>query len=97
MPVVVTKPGVGASYLHGWSPDNKKMIFTGNRKEQYDIYSIDIETGKETQLTNQPTLDDGSEYSPDGKHIFFNSVRTGTMKIWKMDDAIIYFQLLLCP
>lgn len=84
-PVAVTKPGVGASYLHGWSPDNKTMIFTGDRKGQYDIYAVDVATGKETQLTNQKTLDDGSEYSPDGKFIFFNSVRTGTMKLWRMD------------
>ena len=45
---------------------------------------MDIATKKETQLTNLTTLDDGSEYSPDGKWIYFNSVRTGTMKIWRM-------------
>ena len=84
-PVRVTKPGVGDSYLHGWSPDNKKMIFTGNRNGQFDLYSVDVQTGKETQLTNFKTLDDGSEYSPDGKYIFFNSVRTGKMQIWRMD------------
>ncbi len=84
-PVAVTKPGVGDSYFHGWSPDGKKMVFTGYRKEQFDIYHVDINTGKETQLTNQKTLDDGPEYSPDGKRIFFNSVRTGKMKLWKMD------------
>lgn len=84
-PVRVTKPGAGASYLHGWSPDKTKMIFTGDRNGQYDIYSVDVATGKETQLTNFKTLDDGSEYSPDGNYIFFNSVRTGKMKIWRMD------------
>ncbi len=84
-PVVVTKPGVGASYLHGWSPDNQKMIFTGNRNGQYDIYTVDKQTGQEHQLTNQPTLDDGPEYSPDGRYIYFNSVRTGVMQLWRMD------------
>lgn len=83
-PVVVNKPGLGASYLHGWSPDNTKMLFTGQRKEQFDIYSIDVKTGNEKQLTNLKTLDDGPEYSPDGKYIFFNSVRTGKMKLWRM-------------
>jgi Tol biopolymer transport system component len=81
---MVTKPGVGASYLHGWSPDNKKMVFTGNRNGAYDIYAIDIDSGKEHQLTNQNTLDDGPEYSPDGEFIFFNSTRTGKMKLWRM-------------
>jgi len=84
-PVQVTKAGQPASYLHGWSPDNKKMIFTGHRKGQYDIYTVEVATGAETPLTDQPTLDDGPEYSPDGRHIFFNSARTGTMQLWRMD------------
>jgi Tol biopolymer transport system component len=46
---------------------------------------VDVKTGLEKQLTNLKTLDDGPEYSPDGKHIFFNSVRTGKMKLWRMD------------
>jgi Tol biopolymer transport system component len=84
-PVRVTRPGVGHSYLHGWTPDNKKMIFTANRKGRYDIYTVDVATGEETQLTDLETLDDGPEFSPDGKHVFFNSVRTGTMQLWRMD------------
>ncbi len=84
-PTVVTKSGAGASYLHGWSPDKSKMIFTGYRKGQFDIYTVDLDAGKEQQLTNEKTLDDGAEYSPDGKYIVFNSVRTGTMKLWRMD------------
>ena len=72
------------SYLHGWSPDGKKLVFTGQRKNQYDIWTVDIATKKETGLTNTPTLDDGPEYSPDGKWIYFNSARTGTMKLWRM-------------
>ncbi|MEP3210051.1 MAG: biopolymer transporter TolR [Maribacter sp.] len=85
VPTRVTKPGVGASYFHGWSPDAKKMIFTGNRNGAYNIHTVSIKNGKEKQLTDLPTLDDGPEYSPDGKHIFFNSVRTGTMQLWRMD------------
>jgi hypothetical protein len=83
-PTQVTKPGVGHSYLHGFSPDDKSLIFTADRQGQYDIYSVDIATGKETQLTNTKTLDDGSEYSPDGRKIYFNSNRTGTMQLWRM-------------
>jgi TolB protein len=83
-PVKVTLEDSGHSYFHCWSPDGKKLIFTGLRKKQFNIWSIDIATKKETALTTQPTLDDGAEYSPDGKWIYFNSVRTGTMKIWRM-------------
>tara|TARA_R110002020_G_scaffold99215_4_gene235646 strand:+ start:2890 stop:4428 length:1539 start_codon:yes stop_codon:yes gene_type:complete len=85
IPKKITKNGVGASYLHGISPDNKTIIFTANRKDKYDIYGIDLETNKEFQITDTKDLDDGSEYSPDGKYIYFNSNRTGTMQLWRMD------------
>ncbi|RNC80020.1 MAG: biopolymer transporter TolR [Balneola sp.] len=81
----VTKSGIGASYLHGISPDNSRVAFTGFRNGKYDIYSADINTMEEIQLTDTPGLDDGSEYSPDGKYIYFNSDRTGAMQIWRMD------------
>jgi TolB protein len=83
-PTQITSPDSGHSYLHSWSTDGKRLIFTGQRKNQYDIWAIDIKTKKEFQLTNTPTLDDSPEYSPDGKWIYFNSVRTGTMKLWRM-------------
>lgn len=84
-PKQVTKSKVGHSYLHGISPDNSTVIFTGERNGAYNLFAADVETMHETQLTNTPGLDDGSEYSPDGKHIYFNSTRTGTMKLWRMN------------
>ncbi len=85
IPRKITKDGVGASYLHGISPDNKTLLFTANRNNKYDIYSVHIDSLVETQLTDTKDLDDGSEYSPDGKSIYFNSNRTGNMQLWKMD------------
>ncbi len=84
-PIKVTKEGADHSYLHGWSNNEKKMIFTAYRKGQYDIYELDVETGNEKQLTDTPTLDDGSEYAPDNQTIYFNSNRTGVMQLWKMN------------
>lgn len=73
------------SYLHGWSPDNQYLIYTGERNGEFDIYKISKDGGNEIQLTNTKGLDDGSEFSPDGKYIYFNSTRTGKMQIWRMD------------
>lgn len=83
-PQQITK--LAPSYLHGFSPDGKLMVFTGKRGERddFEIFAIHRETKKETQLTNSDGLDDGSEYSPDGKYIYFNSVRSGKMQIWRM-------------
>ena len=82
-PTLITENG--PSYLHGWSPDGKRLAYCAERGGQYDIYTIAIEGGPETQLTDLPGLDDGPEYSPDGKHIWFNSTRTGLMQVWRMD------------
>ncbi|GJG85284.1 hypothetical protein tb265_04650 [Gemmatimonadetes bacterium T265] len=72
------------SYLHGWSPDGKYLVYTGQRGGEFDIYRIPAAGGEEVRLTNTPGLDDGPEYSPDGKWIYFNSVRSGRMQIWRM-------------
>jgi WD40 repeat protein len=74
----------GPSYLHGWSPDGKTLVFTGQRNNEFDIYAVPSNGGKEVQLTTAKGLDDGPEYTPDGKYIYFNSSRTGTMQIWRM-------------
>lgn len=78
------------SYWHGWSPDGKTLAFVGLRDGNGDIYTLPAETqagaslGQETRLTAAKGLDDGPEYSPDGKYIYFNSERTGHMQIWRM-------------
>lgn len=77
---------LGPSYLHGISPDGKKIAycaFRGPNNEQ-DVYVMPVKGGKEIRLTDAPGLDDGPEYSMDGKYIWFNSVRTGRMQAWRM-------------
>ncbi|HWQ11985.1 MAG TPA: hypothetical protein VNL77_04255 [Roseiflexaceae bacterium] len=74
----------GPSYLHGWSPDGRYLVYTGLRGGDFDIYRIPAEGGEEVRLTTAPGLDDGPEYTPDGAYIYFNSVRSGTMQIWRM-------------
>ena len=73
------------SYWHGWSPDGKTLAYCAGRNNDFDICIIPVNGGEETRLTTTPGLDDGPEYSPDGKYIFFNSERTGLMKIWRMN------------
>ena len=77
---------MGPSYLHGISPDGKMVAycaFRGPDNEQ-DVYVMPVKGGKEVRLTDAPGLDDGPEYSMDGKYIWFNSVRTGRMQVWRM-------------
>jgi Tol biopolymer transport system component len=78
---------MGPSYLHGWSPDGKFLVYTAQRGEGdiWNIFKIPVKGGNEIQLTNTPGLDDGPEFSPDGKFIYFNSNRSGTCQIWRME------------
>lgn len=76
------------SYLHGWSPDGGEFAYCAFREHdgqmEVDIYTIPAEGGGEVRLT-QGGFNDGPEYSPDGRHIWFNSTRTGLMQIWRMN------------
>lgn len=74
----------GPSYLHGWSPDAKHLVYTALRGNDYEVYRIPVEGGAEVRLTDAKGLDDGPEYTPDGEWIWFNSVRSGTMQLWRM-------------
>ncbi|KAA0002507.1 MAG: hypothetical protein FE048_03585, partial [Thermoplasmata archaeon] len=57
---------------HGFSPDDKKIVFTASIDAEYwtgmDIYTLKLETLKLERLTNTPEeWDEHAHYSPDGK------------------------------
>lgn len=81
-PVQITP--LSPSYWHGVSPNGKDIVYCAPRNDNYDVYKISSEGGEEIRLTDAAGLDDGPEYSPDGKYIYFNSFRTGRMQIWRM-------------
>jgi len=82
-PDLVTKKS--PSYWHGWSPDDRWLVYVAERGGEYDIYKIHRDGGEEVKLTNFQGLQDGPEYSPDGRYIYYNSAHTGSMELWKMD------------
>lgn len=98
--VIYTLPATGGvpkrvtpnspSFLHGWSTDAQWLTYTGGRRltpggpEKFDIYKIPSAGGAEIRLTDSPGLNDGPEFSPDGRYIYFNSTRSGLMQLWRM-------------
>ena len=92
---VPTGEVMGCNNDHVLSADGKQIAvsaqtaslrgsYCAERNGNYDVYTIPAAGGEETRLTTADDLDDGPEYSPDGKYIWFNSVRSGLMQVWRM-------------
>jgi TolB protein len=70
-------------YLHGVSPDGELLAYIGQRENAdgsatTNVYPIPTASGEDVQLTNNEFPDDGSEFSPDGLWIYFNSERASS-------------------
>jgi len=75
----------GPSFLHGWSNDGEELCYCAFRDKKVDIYSIPVVGGEEKCLTDHVGYNDGPEYSPDDRTIWFNSTREGLMQAFRMN------------
>ncbi|RYD58111.1 MAG: hypothetical protein EOP60_03485 [Sphingomonadales bacterium] len=84
-PELVSSYPDARSYWHGWSPDGKTVayVYVPTTNGAYDIYTRNLDGSGEKPLIMGPGVDDGPEYSPDGKYVYFNSTRSGAMQIWR--------------
>ena len=72
----------GPSYLHGWSPDDKWLLYTGTGPSGGGIHRVSWMGGEAIRLA----VGDGSEYTHDGSKIYFHSTRAkGVQKILRMN------------
>jgi TolB protein len=75
--------GAIASYFHAWSPDSRSIAFTRGSAGKADLFTVPASGGTEIRLTSD-TVNDGPDYTPDGKYIYFDSTRSGSSQIWRM-------------
>src|SRR6185295_16813107 len=73
-----------------FSPDGKRLAFVRNNIEagNANIWTVDLDNGKETQITNDSFPHNNPTWSPDGKHIAYQSNRgTYTSIYWRSADG----------
>jgi TolB protein len=68
-----------------WSPNGQLIAFSWRRPSgNYDIYAMDIVSHELLELTRDQGRNERPSWAPDGRHLVFESTRTGTRQIWSM-------------
>jgi TolB protein len=77
--------GGGDASAPSWSPNGMFMAFHWRLSDTgtYDIYVVEIATGRTVQLTHDAGRNEHPTWSPDGRHLVFQSTRTGSRQIWE--------------
>jgi TolB protein len=80
----------GYAVSPAWSPNGQFLVFSWIRHYgpgapgAEDIYLMDIASKQWVQLTHDGGRNDFPTWSPDGRHIAFQSSRSGSEQIWTM-------------
>lgn len=76
----------GDAVAPSWSPNGLFMAFAWAVTETgtYDVYVIEIATGRIIQLTHDAGRNEHPWWAPDGRHLVFESTRTGKKEVWMM-------------
>ena len=64
------------------SPEGEFLAFESNRDGDSEIFVVNVNTGKLTQVTNNETSDQTPVWSRDGHFLVFSSDRSGTFEIY---------------
>lgn len=67
-----------------FSPDGTKVAFSALRGAVGDIFTVDLNTGTITNVTNDPFADYSPTYSPDGRTLVYTARVSGNDKLFRV-------------
>ncbi|MEW6757298.1 MAG: protein kinase [Acidobacteriota bacterium] len=76
--------GSGGIWDHrhpSWSPDGRTLCY----EDHNDLWLLPSEGGPARALTRDDPPDTFPRWAPDGRHIYFTSLREGTSAIWRVE------------
>lgn len=81
----IAMPDMGYVVDPAWSPNGQLLAFAWRRPSgNFDMYIMDIITRQLVELTRDAGRNERPSWAPDGRHIVFESTRTGSRQIWTM-------------
>jgi TolB protein len=81
----IDMPDMGYVVDPSWSPNGQLLAFSWRRPTgNFDIYVMDIVSHQLVELTRDQARNERPSWAPDGRHLVFESTRTGTRQIWSM-------------
>jgi Tol biopolymer transport system component len=81
--------GGGVNDHPAYSPDGQWVLFRSDRDGNPEIYVVNVATGVETNLTNNPAADGKPAWWSDGSKILWTSDREGNFEVYVADfDAV---------
>ncbi len=77
--------GLGSESEPAWTPDGRRILFTGTSSGTTQVFSIPAEGGDARALTVGPGGNGAAAVAPDGHRVAFTSARDGNYELYLTD------------
>lgn len=78
-------PDMGYVIDPAWAPNGQLLAFSWRRPTgNYDLYLMDVASRQIFELTRDAGRNERPSWAADGRHIVFESTRSGSRQIWSM-------------
>lgn len=76
----------GDAVQPAWSPGGARVAYWGFQpgSRRADIWTVAADGGEPLQVTDDAGTNWAPAWSPDGRHLYFSSDRTGSVNIWRV-------------